>query len=238
MSTSDRLRTGTPDPADTIVLLGSAGMDRQGAERLASFVRGGGGLLVAMGPAMNPELLMAAFGDGMPRIRMRPAGDVGSDLAIADTRHPALALFSRRPGVFGDARFARAAALQVAGAGEVLARFDDGDPALVVTTLGQGRIATFASDLSDRWNDLVLQPSFVPFLGEMVHWLGGSSRGRGCAGCRRHASCGRRRTRHRGASGGSRPDSTAHRGERRPAGIRSGASVRRRVPRACAARRQ
>ena len=177
MSTSDRLRTSTPDPADTIVLLGSAGMDRQGADRLASFVRGGGGLLVAMGPAMNPELLMAAFGDGMPRIRMRPTGDAASDLAIADTRHPALALFSRRPGVFGDARFARAAALQVAGAGEVLARFDDGDPALVVTTLGEGRIATFASDLSDRWNDLVLQPSFVPFLGEMIHWLGGSSRG-------------------------------------------------------------
>ncbi len=177
MATADSLRSGPPEQADAVVLLGSAGMDRQGADRLASFVRDGGGLLVAVGPSVNPELLMTAFGAGLPRVRMRPAGDAGSDLAIADTRHPALALFSRRPGAFGDARFARAVALQVTDAGSVLARFDNGDAALVVTALGQGRVATFASDLSNRWNDFVLQPAFVPFLGELVHWLGGSSRG-------------------------------------------------------------
>lgn len=174
--TADRLRAASPEQADAIILLGTAGMDRPASERLAAFVRDGGGLLIAIGPAMNPELLMTGFGDGLPRIRMRPASDAGSDLAIADTRHPALALFGRRQGVFGEARFARAAALQATGAGEVLARFDNGDAALVAGAYGRGRLAMFASDLSNRWNDLVLQPSFVPLLGELVHWLSASGR--------------------------------------------------------------
>jgi hypothetical protein len=50
----------------------------------------------------------------------------------------------------------------------VAARFDDGAPALVERTEGQGRVVLFASDLDRRWNDFPLHPAFVPFVAETL----------------------------------------------------------------------
>ena len=53
----------------------------------------------------------------------------------------------------------------------MIARFDNGAPALVDQAMGKGRLGVFASDLSNRWNDLVLQPAFVPWVVETAAWL-------------------------------------------------------------------
>ena len=157
------------------VIVGTAGLDRRGADTLAAFVRDGGGVLIGVGPGTNPELLAAGFGQGFPRIRLAPSSD-GSilALAVAETRHPALDLFAVDPGAFNDVRFSRVADVLGESGSDVLARFDSGAPALVAATYGRGRLAVFASDLSNRWNDFALQPAFVPFLGETVRWLAGA----------------------------------------------------------------
>jgi len=160
--------------AAAVVIVGTAGLDRRGADALASFVRDGGGLLVAIGPSTNPELLANGFGPGFPRIRLGPSTDQTLALAVAETRHPALDVFAVDPGAFNDVRFTRAADVLGEDGSDVLARFDSGAPALVATKYGRGRLAVFASDLSNRWNDFALQPAFVPFLGETVRWLAGA----------------------------------------------------------------
>jgi hypothetical protein len=156
--------------------VGTSGLDRRGVERLAGYVRNGGGLLLAAGPGVTPELIAAGFGDEMPRIRPRSAGSGAASLVASDTRHPALALFADRPGALADARFTRTAELRGTDKSEVLARFDSGEPALVAGAYGKGRVAVLGSDLANRWNDLALQPSFVPLMGELVAWVGGGSR--------------------------------------------------------------
>ena len=165
-------RPSTASPR--VVIVGTAGLDRRGADALAAFVREGGGLLVAVGPGTNPELLATGFGQGFPRIRLGPSTDSTLALAVAETRHPALDVFAVDPGAFNDVRFTRVADVLGEDGSDVLARFDSGAPALVATTYGRGRLAVFASDLSNRWNDFALQPAFVPFLGETVRWLAGA----------------------------------------------------------------
>jgi Aerotolerance regulator N-terminal/von Willebrand factor type A domain len=170
--TADRVQAeGVPSAVAAVVLIGTAGLDRRGAEAIAGYVRAGGGLLLAVGPGINPEILQAGFGDGLPRLRVRPPGLAGRTLALAETRHPVLGAFAGHPGAFTDVRFTRTAAVLGTDASDVLARFDTGEPALVATPLGKGRVLVFASDLANRWNDLALQPAFVPLLGEAVHWL-------------------------------------------------------------------
>jgi hypothetical protein len=46
----------------------------------------------------------------------------------------------------------------------VLARFDDGAPALIERKVGAGRVIAWTSTLDVTWNDLALKPVFLPFI--------------------------------------------------------------------------
>jgi hypothetical protein len=146
--------------------------------RLREWVERGGGLLAVLGPAASwsssdaAELLPAAPGALVDRV-----ADRGGTLGYVDYGHPAFALFSApHSGDLSAARFYRYRALSVprAAAGgdsastpAVLARFDDGAPALVERRLGGGRVLVLASSLDNLWNNLPVQPVFLP----MVHQL-------------------------------------------------------------------
>jgi hypothetical protein len=55
----------------------------------------------------------------------------------------------------------------------VLARFEDGSPALVETGLRlRGRVLLFTSTLGTAWTDLPLTPSYLPLVQQMVRYLG------------------------------------------------------------------
>ena len=56
---------------------------------------------------------------------------------------------------------------------QVLARFGDGSAALVEQRRGAGRVLLFGSDLSNRWNDLPLQPAFLPLVHQVARYLAG-----------------------------------------------------------------
>ncbi len=153
------------------VLVGTAGLDRRGAEALRRFVEQGGGLLVAVGPGVNVELLAAGFGSAFPRLRVGPPAETPYSLIPTDGRHPIFRLFDPDAGAFDQARFSRIATIATTAPSKVIARFDNGAPALVDQAMGKGRLGVLASDLSNRWNDLVLQPAFVPWVVETASWL-------------------------------------------------------------------
>ena len=54
----------------------------------------------------------------------------------------------------------------------VLARFEDGSPALIESRTGKGRVLLFTSSLGPSWNDLPLTPLYLPFIHQMVRYAG------------------------------------------------------------------
>ena len=155
------------------------------AGQLRRFVERGGGLLVVLGER-------AAWTDdardllpGRPGASVdQPAGR-GGLLGELDYGHPIFELF-KTPGSgdFSTARFFRYRAVAVDPAPEaapgggpagdrtsVLARFDDGAPALTTRAVGQGRVVMWSSTLDNVWNDVVLKPVFLPFLHQLIRYL-------------------------------------------------------------------
>ena len=173
--TADRLR-GDADLSGMAVaiVVGTSGLDRRGAEALRQFVEQGGGLLLAPGPSVNVDLLAAGLGDAFPRVRIGAPAETPFVMAPTDGRHPVFRVFDPEGGAFDQARFSRIATVATTAPSSVIARFDNGAPALVDQAIGRGRVVVFASDLSNRWNDLVLQPAFVPWIVETAAWLAGS----------------------------------------------------------------
>jgi hypothetical protein len=53
----------------------------------------------------------------------------------------------------------------------VLARFDDGAPALLERRPGSGRVLLWMSTIDLGWNDLAVKPVFLPFIHAMVRHL-------------------------------------------------------------------
>lgn len=143
-----------------------------GAARLLSFVQQGGGLLLALGDAANARAWAGAARALVPgtiRGTTDPAAVEGAVLGSLDERHPALALLAGpRAGDLVSARFHRYRAIDTTAG--ILARFDDGAPALVEHTVGRGRVITFGSSLDGVWNDLPRQPAFLPLLQELSRY--------------------------------------------------------------------
>ena len=144
---------------------------------LASRVAEGAGLLIVAGPRADDRpwpadasaLLPATTGEVADRPAGRPAA-----VGFMDRSHPALTVFrAPRSGDFAAARFLRYRALQPAEGAEVLARFDDGAPALVERRVGTGRALMLASTVDGIWNDLPLQPVFLPLVHQLARYAAG-----------------------------------------------------------------
>ena len=179
------------EQADVLVVLGTDGLSRSARARVAAFVEAGGGLLLAAGPGVDPRLVRDVLGESV-ELAIAAAGRVPSEtpadaavrrLAVGDPRHPVFRRFGDLVATLGQVRFnatasvdvsdPRAAAAGAASVVRVLARFDNGDPALVEYPGGAGRALVLGSDLSMDWNDFPRHPAFVPFLQETVRYLAG-----------------------------------------------------------------
>ena len=139
--------------------------------RLEQFVSGGGGVLVVAGersawPADGPDLLPGTFGSPLDRTGR------GAGLGFVDYSHPVFELFGTpRSGDVTTARFFRYRPMEAAESATVLARFDDGNPALMERQLGDGRVLFWASTLDNFWNDLALKPVYLPFVHRLTEHL-------------------------------------------------------------------
>ncbi len=160
----------------SVVILNGSRPPRGGVgTRLREFVEDGGGLVVILGersswPADGPDLLPGPVGAVMePEWREGRGGTLGR----IDYTHPVFALFAApRSGDLTDANFFRYRNVEFAGAEGVLARFDNGAVALAERQVGEGRVLLWTSMLDNYWNDMVLQPIFLPFAHQLVKHAG------------------------------------------------------------------
>jgi hypothetical protein len=98
-------------------------------------------------------------------------GTGAGTLGYVDFSHPAFEVFtSPRSGDLTAPRIFRYRALSAPA--RVLARFDDGGVALAERKVGRGGVIAWTSTFDTSWNDLALQPVFVPFIHQLVRHLG------------------------------------------------------------------
>jgi hypothetical protein len=170
------LDAATLADADVIAVLGTRGLDQQGRQRLAEFVRSGRGVLLTAGPDVEPAVVRQALtGVVTTSWRDRDAGQLS--FAPDDARHPVFRLFGGA-GALGNVRFTRAALIEPSRSANVIARYTDGTPALVEERESGSRVLVFGSDLNHRWNDFPLQPAFLPFVHEALRYLASPHDGR------------------------------------------------------------
>ena len=136
-------------------------------------VRAGMGLLVAAGdrsswPDDAPDLLPCKPGAPVDR-----SGTTGGALGFVDYGHPVFEVFAApRSGDLTAARMFRYRPCAPAQGATVVARFDDGNAALVERRVDAGTVLAWTSSLDSYWNDLALRPVFVPFVHQAMRHLG------------------------------------------------------------------
>ncbi len=135
------------------------------SDAFTAWIRSGHGAIVVAGPRM------AASRTVMPLLPATMAGEVdrladrGGTLGDIAMEHPIFTPFrGGGSGVLLGARFIRYARMTADTGSEVLARFDDGAPALIERRLDAGRILLSAIPLDTRGGDFPLQPAYLPFI--------------------------------------------------------------------------
>jgi len=171
-------RASSVRPADldgvAAVFMNDVQIDGGSAERIRTFVEEGGGVLIALGqdggwPASAADMLPGTVGAMEDRIQGR-----GGRLGYLDYEHPVFEVFAGpRSGDFTGARFYRARRIEPSDSAVVLARYDDGSVALAELRLGQGKVLLWTTSLDSFWNDLALQPVYLPFVHRLAEYLGG-----------------------------------------------------------------
>ncbi len=138
------------------MILNDAPVTPLAAERLGGFVARGGGLLVAAGEhaawpapgaaAAAADVLPGVFGSVVDR-----AQGSAARLGALEYGHTIFEPFrAARTGDFSSARFYRYRAVVPAEDAQILARFDDGAPALLERRVGNGRVLLWTSSLDLR----------------------------------------------------------------------------------------
>ena len=164
--TADDLQPGA------VVILNDAQVSSGAADRLGRFVERGGGLLVIASqhgtwPQDRAAVLPALAGEAVDRSRGQAARLVGLEYG-----HNVFEPFrAPRSGDFSAARFYGYRAMTLQPGANVLARFDDGAPALIERRAGQGRVLVWASSFDLEWNDLAVKPIFLPFVHQVARYL-------------------------------------------------------------------
>lgn len=151
--------------------------------KVQDFVKSGGGLVVVLADSSRAADFNRSFGSWLPvKVAESPGVSNGSRsrsaagdyVLMTDIRmdHSIFRPFSEpHSGTFSSARFYRHARLTVDSGGDVPARFDNGDPALVSISVDKGRVLIFPSSADDSTNDLPLKAVYAPFWQQMLRYL-------------------------------------------------------------------
>jgi hypothetical protein len=136
---------------------------------LRRYVRAGGSVLIAVGPAAAARATIPLIGAKVVQSKYATAsGERFHFVSAGDATHPALLNTNRWENV----RFYQSFQIE-APAARVLARLADQTPILMEQPVGEGRVLVFASTFDNLSNDFPLHPAFVPFVEQTARYLGG-----------------------------------------------------------------
>ncbi len=171
--------TGSVDPTSisdyALVVLNDTGpLSPALADTLAKFVEAGGQIIVSTGPKTQVDSYNTSLQRITPaRLREAVQPKAGESVAITEVKfdHPIFEVF-QESGRLASANVIGYFRSEPSTTAAVLARFEDGSPALVEARAGKGRVMLFTSSLGPSWNDLPLTPLYLPFIHQMVRYAG------------------------------------------------------------------
>jgi len=152
-------------------------------KKLQDYVKAGGGLVIVLADNSLAADFGRSFGAWLPVKVELPAGatprragarSLDDYALLTDVRldHPVFRPFSEpHSGSFSTAKFHDHARLVPAAGAQVLARFDNGDPALIAADVEKGRVLVFASSADDATNDLAVKGVYAPFWHQILRYL-------------------------------------------------------------------
>lgn len=151
-------------------------------DALERFVVGGGGLLVGLGPDSNPALINRAWSRGGEGFFPASLATVvspakGGRPGAFNRAHPAFSGFGTRleeawKSTQVRSYYSLAPEAQITGELDLVMKLDNGDPLVLERRRGLGLVALVTTSLNADWNDLPLQPAFVPLMRGLVGQLG------------------------------------------------------------------
>jgi hypothetical protein len=141
------------------------------SERLASYVEGGGAVLVFLGEGVERSGRVPLTAHRVERARALDGAEFRS-VAEADETHPVSASVAR----WKDVSFYDHLSIATLDGDRVLARLEGGDPLLVEHAFGLGRVLIFASALDRDWSNFSMEPEFTPWMVGAVRYLAGLRR--------------------------------------------------------------
>lgn len=182
--------------ADIIALCGAPRLSPEEWGRLGEFVRSGGGLFVFLGDGVSIENYNRfghAAGEGVLPAKLEQVVDVATLPEFAagdtpfgfradefDTMHPAVAEFRGRPtsGLFAARvqKYMRVSADQARA--QVALHYSNGDPAMIASDQGSGRVLVFTTTANMDWNNLPARGDYVSLmLGAVAYLASGREQG-------------------------------------------------------------
>lgn len=188
------ITTATLEGADVVLILNRQGCTASETEALARFVSEGGGLGFFLGNKVEPERYRALtdVSLGRPGVATQAPGDErlqlfpvdlrasgpapeagkGYVLRFQDFQHPAFELFRGVEGSSLEAvQFAQHSDVVPRSGSTVVARFDDGTPAIVEGVTQKGTVVVFNTTADRDWTDWPTDPSYPIVLQEWVRYL-------------------------------------------------------------------
>ena len=164
--------TERPLTDHSFVVVTDAGILSDGdAAALRDYVEAGGAVFLALGQRSTGLTTVPVGGQTLRASAVGLRADASIAIGELDSTHPALRGVEELRG----ARFNRYVGVEPAAEDRVLISLDDGAPLLIERLLGAGRVLLFTSSLDREWNDLPVQPVFVPFMAGLAnHLLGGA----------------------------------------------------------------
>ncbi|MEP6778395.1 MAG: BatA domain-containing protein [Gemmatimonadaceae bacterium] len=185
-----------------VMLWDSPAPTGKAGDALADWVSRGGGLAIAAGrrlaargdagsssnssaakPSDSTKAIAAkASSTAVPASGLIPAKFVGTADRLTDrggslgdfrVDHPLFAPFRDASSALSAVRFLRYTRMEAAAGAEVIARFDDGLPAVIDRRDGTGHILLLGMPLDAQSGDFPLQPAYLPLLKRMVLYTSG-----------------------------------------------------------------
>ncbi|MDX1563177.1 MAG: hypothetical protein R3305_09635, partial [Gammaproteobacteria bacterium] len=159
------------DDYEFVVIADAAVLDAATETRLTRYIETGGGVLLALGPRSRGLSHVPITGHTFAAASTRLGGTTNYSVGTMDTSHAALSGLD----TIRAARFTGYNAIEAEPDDAVLIRLETGDPLLIERGLGNGRLLVYTSSLSREWNDLPVEPVFVPFVAGISDYLLGGA---------------------------------------------------------------
>lgn len=143
------------------------------ADGLKKFTEQGGGLIISAGRHTDTASFNQSYQNFSPATLQSVAEGRLASVSMSEIKgdHPVFEIF-RQSGRLSLARVYGWHRVQANEKASVLARFEDGSPALIEGAAGNGKVLLFTTTFDSAWNDLPLTPTYLPLVRQMVRYIG------------------------------------------------------------------